>query len=138
MELLDHYEIPLDGKRVAVIGRSLVIGRPISMMLQARNATVTMCHTKTVNMAEVCRNAEILVVAAGKAGVVDGSFAAPGQLVVDVGINVNAEGKLCGDVRFEDVEPIVEAITPVPGGVGSVTTAVLAKHVIQAAEKTLP
>ena len=138
MELLDHYEIPLDGKRVAVIGRSLVIGRPISMMLQARNATVTMCHTKTVNMAEVCRNAEILVVAAGKAGMVDGSFAAPGQLVVDVGINVNAEGKLCGDVRFEDVEPIVEAITPVPGGVGSVTTAVLAKHVIQAAEKTLP
>ena len=137
IELLDHYEIPLQGKRVAVIGRSLVIGKPVSMMLQARNATVTMCHTKTVNMAETCRDAEILVVAAGKAGVVDGSFAAPGQIVVDVGINVNAEGKLCGDVKFEDVEPVVEAITPVPGGVGSVTTAVLAKHVIEAAEKTL-
>lgn len=136
MELLDHYEIGLQGKRVAVIGRSLVIGKPVSMMLQARNATVTMCHTKTVNMAEICRNAEILVVAAGKAGVVDGSFAAPGQIVVDVGINVDAEGKLCGDVNFADVEPVVEAITPVPGGVGSVTTAVLAKHVIEAAEKT--
>ena len=138
IELLDHYGIELQGKRVAVIGRSLVIGKPVSMMLQTRNATVTMCHTKTVNMAEVCRNAEILVVAAGKAGVVDGSFAAPGQIVVDVGINVNAEGKLCGDVKFEDAEPIVAAITPVPGGVGSVTTAVLAKHVIEAAEKTLP
>ena len=137
IELLDHYEIPLQGKRVTVIGRSLVIGKPVSMMLQARNATVTMCHTKTVDMAQICRNAEILVVAAGKAGVVDRSFASPGQIVVDVGINVNAEGKLCGDVMFEDVEPIVEAITPVPGGVGSVTTAVLAKHVIQAAEKTL-
>lgn len=137
IELLDHYEIPLQGKRVTVIGRSLVIGKPVSMMLQARNATVTMCHTKTVDMAQICRNAEILVVAAGKAGVVDRSFASPGQIVVDVGINVNAEGKLCGDVMFEDVEPIVEAITPVPGGVGGVTTAVLAKHVIQAAEKTL-
>lgn len=137
IELLDHYEIPLQGKRVTVIGRSLVIGKPVSMMLQARNATVTMCHSKTVDMAQICRNAEILVVAAGKAGVVDRSFASPGQIVVDVGINVNAEGKLCGDVMFEDVEPIVEAITPVPGGVGSVTTAVLAKHVIQAAEKTL-
>lgn len=136
MELLDHYEIGLQGKRVAVIGRSLVIGKPVSMMLQARNATVTMCHTKTVDMAQICRNAEILVVAAGKAGVVDGCFAAPGQIVVDVGINVDAEGKLCGDVNFADVEPVAEAITPVPGGVGSVTTAVLAKHVIEAAEKT--
>lgn len=137
IELLDHYEIPLAGKRVAVIGRSLVIGKPVSMMLQARNATVTMCHTKTVNMADVCRDAEILVVAAGKAGVVDESFASPGQIIVDVGINVNAEGKLCGDVKFGEVEPIVESLTPVPGGIGSVTTAVLAKHVIQAAEKTL-
>ena len=136
MELLDHYEIGLQGKRVAVIGRSLVIGKPVSLMLQARSATVTMCHTKTVDMAQICRNAEILVVAAGKAGVVDGSFAAPGQIVVDVGINVDAEGKLCGDVNFADVEPVAEAITPVPGGVGSVTTAVLAKHVIEAAEKT--
>lgn len=137
MELLDYYNIPLEGKRVTVIGRSLVIGKPVSMMLQNRNATVTMCHTKTVNMAEECRKAEILVVAAGKAGVVDAGFAAPGQIVVDVGINVNAEGKLCGDVAFDAVEPVVEAITPVPGGVGSVTTAVLAKHVVEAAEKTI-
>ena len=137
IELLDHYGIGLQGKRVAVIGRSLVIGRPVAMMLQARNATVTMCHTKTVDLPQICRSSEILVVAAGKAGVVDADYAAPGQVVVDVGIHVNAEGKLCGDVRFEDVEPVVEAITPVPGGVGSVTTAVLAKHVIEAAEKTV-
>ena len=137
MELLDYYKIPLQGKRVTVVGRSLVIGKPVSMMLQSRNATVTMCHTKTVDMAAVCRNAEILVVAAGRAGVVDERFTAPGQVIVDVGINVTPEGKLCGDVKFEEVEPIVEAITPVPGGVGSVTTAVLAKHVIEAAEKTL-
>lgn len=137
MELLDHYQIPLQGKRVAVIGRSMVIGKPVSMMLQARNATVTMCHTKTVDMAEICRNAEILVAAAGKAGVVNSSFMAPGQIVVDVGINVDEEGKLCGDVKFDEAEPIVESITPVPGGVGSVTTAVLAKHVIEAAEKTV-
>lgn len=133
--LLDHYDIPLQGKRVAVIGRSLVIGKPVSMMLQARNATVTMCHTRTENMARICREAEILVVAAGRAGVVDGSFAAPGQVIVDVGINVNDEGKLCGDVDFASAEPIVQAITPVPGGVGSVTTAVLARHVVEAAEK---
>ena len=137
IQLLDHYGIDLQGKQVAVIGRSLVIGKPVSMMLQSRNATVTMCHTRTRNMAEICRNAEILVVAAGKRGVVDGSFAAPGQIVVDMGIHVNAEGKLCGDVDFPSVEPLVEAITPVPGGVGSVTTAILAKHVIEAAEKTL-
>lgn len=135
--LLDHYGIPLEGKRVTVIGRSLVIGKPVSMMLQARNATVTMCHTKTADLAQVCRNAEILVVAAGKAGVVNKNFAAPGQTVVDVGIHVTAEGKLCGDVAFETVEPIVQAISPVPGGVGSVTTAILAKHVVEAAEKTI-
>ena len=137
LELLDHYGIPLEGKRAVVIGRSLVIGRPVSMMLQARNATVTMCHTKTVDMAALCRSAEILVVAAGKAGVMGGSFAAPGQTVVDVGIHVTGEGRLCGDVDFAAVESQVEAISPVPGGVGSVTTAVLAKHVVEAAERTL-
>ena len=135
--LLDHYGIPLEGRRVAVIGRSLVIGKPVSMMLQSRNATVTMCHTKTVGLAQVCREAEILVVAAGKAGVVDECFTAPGQTVVDVGIHVNAQGKLCGDVLFDAVEPIAASITPVPGGVGSVTTAILARHVVEAAEKTI-
>lgn len=135
MELLEYYNIPLQGKRVTVIGRSLVIGKPVSMMLQARNATVTMCHTKTVELAKTCRDAEVLVVAAGKAGVIDADFVSPGQTVVDVGIHVNSEGKLCGDVQFDAVEPVVTAITPVPGGVGGVTTAVLAKHVVEAAEK---
>lgn len=135
LEILDHYGYRLTGKRVTVIGRSLVIGRPVSMMLQSRNATVTMCHTKTVDMPSVCRGAEILVAAAGKAGVVDETYVAPGQTVIDVGINVDGSGKLCGDVAYEQVEPIVGAITPVPGGVGAVTTAVLAKHVVEAAEK---
>ena len=137
VELLNHYGIPLRGKRVAVIGRSLVIGKPVSMMLQSRDATVTMCHTKTVDMPAVCRNAEIIIAAAGKAGVVDEQFASPGQVILDVGINVDEEGMLCGDVKFDAVEPVVEAITPAPAGVGAVTTAVLAKHVIEAAEKKL-
>lgn len=137
IELLDHYKIDPEGKNVTVIGRSMVIGRPVSMLLQRKNATVTMCHTRTRNMAEICRNADILVVAAGKAGVVDSSFVSPGQVIIDVGINVDSEGNMCGDVAFSEVEPVVAAITPVPGGVGSVTTAVLAKHVIEAAEKLL-
>ena len=135
MELLDHYGVNLTGKRAVVIGRSLVIGKPVSMMLQQKNATVTMCHTRTVDMPSVCRGAEIIVAAAGRAGIVDGSYAAPGQVIVDVGINVDENGKLCGDVKFDEAEPVVSAITPVPGGVGAVTTAVLAKHVIEAAEK---
>ena len=137
LELLDHYGIGLEGKRVAVVGRSLVIGKPVAMMLQSRNATVTVCHTKTPDPAAICRQAEIVVVAAGKAGLVDGTYAAAGQVMVDVGIHVTQEGTLCGDVRTAEVEPLVEAITPVPGGVGSVTTAVLAKHVVEAAQKTL-
>lgn len=136
IELLDHYGIALGGKRAAVIGRSLVIGKPVSMMLQQRNATVTMCHTRTVDLPGVCREAEIVIAAAGKAGVVNKDFVAPGQVVVDVGINVDENGKLCGDVKFDEAQPVVAAITPVPGGVGAVTTAVLAKHVIEAAEKT--
>ena len=108
------------------------------MMLQAHNATVTMCHTKTRDLPGVCREAEILVVAAGKAGVADASFTNPDQVVIDVGINVNPDGSICGDVLFDEVEPRVRAISPVPSGVGSVTTAVLCKHVIEAAEKTLP
>ena len=136
MEMLDYYGVELKGKRTTVIGRSLVIGKPVSMMLQARHATVTMCHTRTVDLPATCRSAEVLVAAAGKAGVVNADFVAPGQVVIDVGINVNDEGKLCGDVDFASVEPVVSAITPVPAGVGSVTTAVLCKHVIEAAEKT--
>lgn len=135
MEILEHYGVDLTGKRATVIGRSLVIGKPVSMMLQAKNATVTMCHTRTADLPGECRKAEILIAAAGKAGVVDRSFVAPGQVVIDVGINVDENGKLCGDVKFDEAEPIVSAITPVPGGVGAVTTAVLCKHVIEAAEK---
>lgn len=133
MEILDHYGIDCTGKKAVVIGRSLVVGKPAAMMLIKKNATVTVCHTKTVDMPAVCREADILIVAAGRAGVVDKLYFAPGQVVIDVGINVNAEGKLCGDVKFEDAEPIVGAITPVPGGVGSVTTSVLVGHVVEAA-----
>ena len=132
MEILDHYGIDCTGKKAVVIGRSLVVGKPAAMMLIKKNATVTVCHTRTVDMPSVTREADILLVAAGRAGVVGAEYVKPGQVVIDVGINVNAEGKLCGDVA---VEPIVEAITPVPGGVGSVTTSVLVGHVVEAAAK---
>ena len=135
MELLKHYKIEFAGKNVAVIGRSLVIGRPVSMMLMKENATVTICHSKTQNLPSICRNADIIIAAIGRAGFVDKNFMSPGQVIIDVGINVNSEGKLCGDVNFSDAEGIVMAVTPVPGGVGAVTTAVLAKHVIESAEK---
>lgn len=135
IEILKHYGVNLTGANVVVVGRSPVIGKPVSMLLQKENATVTMCHTKTVSMAEICRKADVLVVAAGKAGVVGSDFVREGQVVIDVGINVDAEGKLCGDVDFASVEPVVKAITPVPGGVGSVTTSILASHLIEAAEK---
>ena len=135
MEILDYYGAELEGRRVTVIGRSLVIGRPVSMMLQARNATVTMCHTKTKNLPAVCRDAEILIATAGRAELVKKEYLSPGQIVIDVGINADEEGNLVGDVAFQDAEDIVRAVTPVPGGVGSVTTAVLAKHVIMTAEK---
>jgi len=137
IEILDHYGFDPAGKNVVVIGRSLVIGRPVSMMLQARNATVTMCHTKTVGMADICKKADILIVAAGSPNVVDESFVNPNQIVIDVGVNVNEAGNIVGDVMFDRVMPVVKAISPVPGGVGTVTTAVLCKHVIEAAEKTL-
>jgi methylenetetrahydrofolate dehydrogenase (NADP+)/methenyltetrahydrofolate cyclohydrolase len=137
MELLNYYRIDLTGKRVTVIGRSIVIGKPVSVMLQAANATVTMCHTKTTDLPGECRRADIVIAAAGRAGLVTGEFLREGQIVVDVGINVDEEGNLTGDVKFDEAEPVVAAITPVPGGVGSVTTAVLAKHIITAAEKTL-
>ena len=138
VQLLEHYGYELSGARVTVVGRSLVIGKPVSMMLQAKNATVTMCHTRTRDLAAECRKAEILVVAAGHIGTVRGDAVAPGQVVVDVGINWDeAAGKLVGDVAYDEAEPVVAAITPVPGGVGSVTTAVLAKHVVEAAERTV-
>jgi len=137
MEILDHYQIETKGKKAVVIGRSLVVGKPAAMMLLQKNATPTICHTKTVDMPAVCREAEILIVAAGRAKVVGQEYASPNQVVIDVGINVTDEGKLCGDVNFDEVEPIVGAITPVPGGVGSVTTSVLVGHVVEAAMRTI-
>lgn len=137
MEILDHYGIDCTGKKTVVIGRSLVVGKPAAMMLVKKNSTVTICHTRTVDMPAVCREADILIVAAGRAGVVGADYVREGQIVIDVGINWNeAEQKLCGDVDFAAVEPIVEALTPVPGGVGSVTTSVLVSHVVEAAKRT--
>ena len=138
IEILDHFGVDCTGKKAVVIGRSLVVGKPVAMMLVKKNATVTICHTRTADLPAVCREADILIAAAGKAGMVGADFVRPGQLVIDVGINWNEqEQKLCGDVDFEAVSPIVEAITPVPGGVGTVTTSVLIGHVVEAAKRTL-
>lgn len=135
-ELLDFYDVPLEGARVCVVGRSLVIGRPVALMLQARNATVTMCHTRTRDLAGECRRADVVVAAAGHAGTVGAEALREGQVVVDVGINWDeARGCLVGDVDYEAAAPLVGAITPVPGGVGAVTTAILARHVVEAAER---
>lgn len=137
LALLDHYGVSLEGARVTVVGRSLVIGRPVSMMLLARNATVTMCHSRTRDLGSACREADVLVVAAGRPGVVGAQAVRLGQVVVDVGINWDERSaRLVGDVDYDAVCGVVDAITPVPGGVGAVTTAVLAKHVVEAAERS--
>jgi methylenetetrahydrofolate dehydrogenase (NADP+)/methenyltetrahydrofolate cyclohydrolase len=133
IEMLDYAGIDIKGKRVTVVGRSLVIGKPVSVLLMKRNATVTVCHTKTVDMAGTCKNAEILVAAAGSARMIKKEYVADGAVVIDVGINVDDEGNLCGDVDFDAISDIAAAATPVPGGVGSVTTSVLAKHLVKAA-----
>ena len=142
MEILDYYGIDCKGKNTVVIGRSLVVGKPAAMMLMAKNATVTVCHTKTVNTAEICKKADIIVTAAGVLGSLTKDFVSEGQVVIDVSMNWNPEkitskgkGGMSGDCVFDEVEPIVGAITPVPGGVGAVTTSVLMKHVVEAAEK---
>ena len=133
IEILKANNISIEGKRAAVIGRSMVIGKPLSMLLLKENATVTICHTRTKELPEICRQAEILVAAAGKAGMVEESWVSDGAVVIDVGINVDENGKLCGDVDQASMESRNLLLTPVPGGVGAVTTAVLAKHLIQAA-----
>ena len=142
MEILDHYGIDCKGKKAVVIGRSLVVGKPAAMMLMQKNATITICHTRTVDPAAVCREADIIISAAGVLNSLTKDFVRPGQVVIDVSMNWNPEkitskgkGGMCGDAIFDEVEPIVEAITPVPGGVGAVTTSVLMKHVVEAAEK---
>jgi len=133
MEILDHYGIATQGKKAVVVGRSLVVGKPAAMMLLGKHATVTICHTRTADMPAVCREADILLVAAGRANVVGSAYLSPGQVVLDVGINTDEDGSLCGDVNFAQAEHIVASITPVPGGVGTVTTSVLVSHVVIAA-----
>ena len=137
IEILKANNISIEGKRAAVIGLCMVIGKPLSMLLLKENATVTICHTRTKELPEICRQAEILVAAAGKAGMVEESWVSDGAVVIDVGINVDENGKLCGDVDQASMESRNLLLTPVPGGVGAVTTAVLAKHLIQAARSNV-
>ena len=137
MELLHHYRIDVTGRKAAVIGRSLVVGRPVAMLLLHENATVTICHTKTENVAAVAREADIVIAASGRMESIGCEYLRPGQVVVDVGICWNeAKQKLCGDVRFDEAAECVAAITPVPGGVGAVTTSVLAAHAAEAAKRS--
>lgn len=135
MVLIKHYNIETKGKKVTVVGRSLVIGKPVALLLTTANATVTVCHTKTVDMEAECRNADIIVACCGVAKLINENYVKPGQIVIDVGMNVDENGKLCGDVDYEKVSEIAEAATPVPGGVGSITTAILLKHVVDNAER---
>lgn len=138
IEILDYYGVACEGKKAVVIGRSLVVGRPVSMMLMHKNATVTICHTKTVDISSITKEADILIVCSGQMESVGMEYLREGQVVIDVGISWNEEkGKLCGDVRYDEAEAVVSAITPVPGGVGAVTTSVLVSHVVEAAERAL-
>ena len=134
IEILDYYGYDCKGKSSVVIGRSLVVGKPAAMLLLAKNATVTVCHTRTVDMPSVTKNAEILIIAAGKAKAIGADFLSENHVVIDVGINFS-EGVMCGDVDYEAALQIVSAITPVPGGVGTVTTSVLVNHVVEAAKR---
>ena len=132
IEILKHYNVPMKGKNAVVVGRSMVVGKPVSMLLLNENATVTICHSRTANMPAVCSEADILVVGIGKAKMIDSKYVKDGAVVIDVGINVDEEGKLCGDVNTDDCVEKASMITPVPAGVGSVTTSILAKHVVKA------
>lgn len=134
IEVLKAYDIELTGKRVTVVGRSMVVGKPVSMLLLKENATVTMTHTRTVNLKKTCSDAEIVIAAAGRAKMLNSDYCGQDAVMIDVGINVDENGKLCGDVDYATLDGKASAATPVPGGVGSVTTAVLAKHLIQAAK----
>ena len=134
IEMLDYADVDLKGKRAVVIGRSLVIGKPVAMLLLKKNATVTVCHTRTEDLPGTCRNAQVLVAAAGAAKMVGADYVDRDAVVIDVGINVDEEGNLCGDVKLDEVAETAALATPVPGGVGSVTTSVLAKHLLRAAK----
>jgi methylenetetrahydrofolate dehydrogenase (NADP+)/methenyltetrahydrofolate cyclohydrolase len=138
MEILDHYGIPIEGAEAVVVGRSRLVGKPLAQLLLARNATVTMCHTRTRDLAAHCRRADILCVAAGKAGVVTGDMVRDGVVVIDVGVNRLPTGKVTGDVHFDSVAAKARAITPVPGGVGPMTIAMLMRNTYRAASRLLP
>lgn len=133
LEILRREDVPLAGRRVVVVGRSLVVGKPVALLLLAENATVTVCHSRTADLPGVCREADVLVAAVGRAGLVDASYLREGAVVVDVGINPTADGGIVGDVDAAAVEPVAGALTPVPGGVGPVTTALLLQHTVRAA-----
>lgn len=131
MAILDHYHIPVDGKRAVVIGRSTVVGGPVAQLLQRRNATVTVCHSHTKHLEELTREADILVAALGRPGTVTADMVKPGAVVIDVGIN-RVEGKTVGDVAYDEVKTVAGAVTPVPGGVGSVTTTMVIEAILRA------
>jgi len=135
MEILKHFAVELKGKKTVVIGRSLVVGKPVSMLLLAEHATVTIAHSRTEDLPSIVREADIVIASVGQARMIDARYLSPGQVVIDVGINVTEAGSLVGDVDFEEAVEVVGALTPVPGGVGTVTTSVLIKHVVQAASK---
>ena len=138
MTILDHYGIDCTGKKAVVIGRSLVVGKPLGIMLMGKNATVTVCHTRTKDVPSITKEADIIVSSAGVLRSLTKEYVRPGQIVVDVSINWDeAKGGIAGDAVFEEVEPIVDAITPVPGGVGSVTTSISIGHVVEAAKRSL-
>ena len=135
VELLRHYQVSLKGKEIVLIGRSMVVGKPLAMLLLEEHATVTICHSRTEDLPEICRRADIIISAVGVEKIVKGHFIKPGAVVIDVGINLDEDGNMCGDVDFDEVSRIASKITPVPGGTGTVTTSVLAKHVLEAAER---
>ena len=132
IELLKYYNIEMTGKHAVVVGRSNIVGKPMAIMLLNENATVTICHSRTKDLKEVCRSADILVVAIGKAKFVTSDMVKEGAVIVDVGMNRDENGKLCGDVDFENVEPLASYITPVPGGVGPLTISMLLKNTLNA------
>lgn len=135
LELIKRSGYDITGKECVVIGRSNIVGKPVAMLLLQQNGTVTICHSKTKNLAEVCRRADIVVVATGKRNTLTKDMVKQGAVVIDVGMNRDEQGKLCGDVDFEEVKKVAGAITPVPGGVGPMTIAMLMKNCLTAAKK---
>lgn len=136
IDLLDFYNFDFEGANVVILGRSLVVGKPLAMLFLEKNSTVTICHSRTKNTKEITKNADLVVAALGRAKMIDDSYFSKDTIVVDVGINVDEEGKLCGDVDREKVEGKVKALTPVPGGIGSVTSTVLMDHIVRACENS--